>query len=118
MLFGDVEIAQKIIETDDPAEHKRLGRLVRNFSEAIWEQVRFDIMVVGLYEKFRQNPNLAKALLDTCGTSLVEASPFDKIWGIGLAASDPRAQDRSTWLGLNLLGQVLDKVREMLEGSV
>ena len=72
-------------------------------------------MVEGLFEKFNQNPQLKQALLETRGTEMVEASPYDRIWGIGLAASDPRAQEKNTWLGQNLLGKVLDIVRDRLE---
>ena len=114
MLFGDIEIANKILQTDVPFEQKALGRKVRNYNDDIWSQVRFDIMVVGLYEKFSQNPNLKEVLLSTVGTKMVEANPNDRIWGIGLSASDPRAQNEETWLGQNLLGEVLDKVRDML----
>ena len=111
MRFGDTEIAEKIMSTDDPAEQKALGREVRGYNDAVWAAQRYQIMVEGLYEKFNQNPKLKDALLATEGTEMVEASPYDRIWGIGLTAHDNRAQDKSTWLGQNLLGQVLDEVR-------
>jgi ribA/ribD-fused uncharacterized protein len=114
MLFGDWDIADQILATDNPAKHKDLGRLVKNYDDDIWAEVRFDIMVEGLYEKFNQNPELKRALLETRGTELVETNPNDRIWGIGLAASDPRAQLEETWLGQNLLGKVLDEVRGKL----
>ena len=117
MLFGDVEVAKMILETNVPFEQKALGRKVRNFNQQVWDQVKFDIMVVGLYEKFKQNPGIINSLLDTSGTELVEANPNDKIWGVGLSVSDPRILNKEEWLGENLLGKVLDKVREMLEKS-
>lgn len=117
MLFGDAEVGKMILQTDVPFEQKALGRKVRNFNQQVWDQVKFDIMVVGLYEKFKQNPGIIKSLLETTGTELVEANPNDKIWGVGLSVSDPRILNKEEWLGENLLGKVLDKVREMLEKS-
>ena len=114
MMFGDWEVAAQIMNTDDPSKHKQLGRQVKNYDDVAWSAVRFDIMVEGLFEKFSQNPQLKQALLETIGTKMVEANPNDRIWGIGLTASDPRAQNEETWLGQNLLGKVLDAVREKL----
>ena len=114
MLFGDWEVADQILIADNPSKHKQLGRQVKNYDDAVWASVRFDIMVEGLFEKFKQNPQLKQALLETRGTQMVEANPNDRIWGIGLSASDPRAQNEETWLGQNLLGKVLDVVREKL----
>jgi len=68
----------------------------------------------GNYARFSQNPDQRELLFATRGTTLVEASPHDRVWGIGLAADDPRALDRSQWLGLNLLGEALTRVREAL----
>lgn len=114
IVFGDLEIADLILETDNPAEQQKLGRRVKNYNDKIWAAIRYDVMVEGLYCKFSQNDKLKRALFDTAGTTLVEASPYDRIWGIGLGEDDPRAQDESTWLGQNLLGQVLTQVREQL----
>jgi len=114
VVFGDIPTAELIMLTDDPQTQKNLGRQVRNYDDAVWSKVRFGIMVDGLYAKFSQNPKLKEALLVTVGTTMVEASPYDCIWGIGLTASDPRAQNEETWLGQNLMGKVLDKVRDML----
>lgn len=115
LLFGELDIADQILATDNPAKQKDLGRKVKNYDDDKWAAVRFDIMVEGLYEKFNQNPQLKKALLDTEGTELVEASPNDRIWGIGLTENDPRALLEETWLGQNLLGKVLDEVRDRLD---
>jgi ribA/ribD-fused uncharacterized protein len=114
ILFGDTGIASKIMMTDDPRKHKDLGREVKNYSDSKWAQYRFDIMTKGLYEKFSQNEKLKQALLDTGDTIIAEASPTDKIWGIGLTADDPRATDMDAWPGQNLLGKVLMKVRGSL----
>lgn len=114
IMFNDTDTAELILLTDDPQTQKNLGRQVKNYDDAVWAGARFDVMVAGLYAKFSQNPKLKEALLATVGTRMVEASPYDRIWGIGLTASDPRAQNEDTWLGQNLMGKVLDKVRDML----
>jgi ribA/ribD-fused uncharacterized protein len=80
----------------------------------VWVLFREGVVFAGNYARFSQNANQWELLAATRGTSLVEASPHDRVWGIGLAADDPRAQDRSQWLGLNLLGETLTRVREAL----
>lgn len=114
VLFGDEEMAARILEAKTPKEHKALGRKVRGFDGARWERERERIVYEGNQAKFTQNPELLKALLATAGTELVEASPLDRIWGVGLSAEDPRIQDPATWRGLNLLGKVLTRLREDL----
>jgi ribA/ribD-fused uncharacterized protein len=111
-LFGDEEVFAKIMATGDPREQKALGRAVKGFDKEKWEQVAQDIVYKACYAKFTQNPELEKALMATGDTILVEASPRDPIWGIGLAGNDPRALNRSTWKGLNWLGEILTRVRE------
>lgn len=113
-LFNDHETAEKILRTTTPKEQKALGRQVRNFDERLWSEKCDGYVLVGCLEKFRQNPTLAKILLDTGTTELVEASPYDKIWGVGLSANDPRIQDKNQWRGQNRLGKVLMQVRETL----
>jgi len=114
MLFGDREAAEKILTAETPREQQEIGRTVRGFDETVWVLFREGIVFAGNLARFRQNPDQRELLLATRGTTLVEASPHDRIWGIGLAADDPRAQDRSQWLGLNLLGEALTRVREVL----
>lgn len=114
ILFEDAEVAAEILEAASPRQHKALGRKVRNFSDALWKANRETIVADGSRAKFTQNPELRQALLDTAGTQLVEASPFDRIWGIGLAATDKRADDPSQWRGQNLLGKILTRVRDEL----
>jgi hypothetical protein len=119
MLFGDTEIADIILQTPlktslDNKAIKELGRKVSRFTIDIWERHREELIYKGLYEKFRQNDDLKKKLLATGDKLLVEASPYDKIWGIGLSASTPEAWDTDNWKGLNILGKILMRVRENL----
>ena len=114
ILFGDTEIAQQILDTDNPAEQKDLGRKVKNYDDSVWSEKRVDIMVDGLYEKFSQNEKLKAALLDTGFTEIAEASPIDRIWGIGYAEDHPNALDKTKWPGQNLLGIVLMRVRDKI----
>jgi len=114
LLFGDGDVAAQILAADHPRQHKALGRKVKPFDDAIWRREREGIVRAGSRAKFTQNPELRELLLATRGTTLVEASPYDRIWGIGLAATDPRAQDPATWRGQNLLGKILTELREEL----
>ena len=114
LVFNDHEVAKKILQTTTPKEQKALGRTVKNFDARQWGQFSEGVVYTGSYAKFTQNPELLEHLLATEGTTLVEASPLDKIWGIGLGADNPKAQDRSQWRGLNLLGEILTRVREAL----
>lgn len=113
-LFGDMEVAARILEASGPRRHKALGRQVRGFQQELWERARERIVYEGNHAKFTQNPPLLAALEATVGTRLVEASPTDRIWGVGLTEDDPRILTPSTWCGLNLLGQVLTRLREDL----
>jgi ribA/ribD-fused uncharacterized protein len=114
LLFGDAASAAAILAADHPRQHKALGRKVKGFDDAVWKRERIAIVRAGNHAKFTQNAELRELLLATAPTTLVEASPYDKIWGIGLAAGDPRAQDRARWRGQNLLGQILTELREEL----
>ena len=114
VLFGDAEALKKILATQDPRQHKALGRQVRGFVGAVWERERFGIVVAGNRAKFGQDEELKQTLLATGDKVLVEASPYDRIWGIGLRADDPRVHDPERWRGQNLLGQALMQVREEL----
>lgn len=114
VLFGDAEVATQIIATAHPKQQKALGRKVKNFDDKVWKREREAIVLAGSRLKYTQNPELKELLLATAGTELVEASPYDRIWGIGLSAKDPRAQDPATWKGQNLLGKILTKLREEL----
>ncbi|SHO57539.1 NADAR family protein [Vibrio quintilis] len=114
MLFGCPEIGQQILASAHPNEAKQLGRKVTGFDEAIWNEKRFEIVVSANRLKFSQNPELKAFLLGTGKRILVEASPVDKIWGIGLAADHELAPIPAKWKGLNLLGYALMVVRDEL----
>ena len=113
-LFGDVEMVVRIMADPEPAKHQRLGRLVKGFVQEVWDDKARGIVYLGNWAKFSQNPDLGALLKATVGTTLVEASRSDCIWGIGLGVEDPEAQDRRNWRGTNWLGQVLTDVREDL----
>jgi ribA/ribD-fused uncharacterized protein len=114
MLFGDTEVAAQILAAGHPHRAKALGRQVRDFDQPTWEQHRFDIVVAGSVAKFGQHDDLRAFLLATGERVLVEASPTDRVWGIGLATGDERAADPKTWRGLNLLGFALMQARTTL----
>jgi ribA/ribD-fused uncharacterized protein len=90
-----IKLLKKILETDDPKAVRKLGRLVKGFDECVWKNNREEIVIMGNLLKFRQNPKLLKKLLTTTGT-LVEASPYDRVWGIGLGASNPKSRNKNT----------------------
>jgi len=111
MLFLDRNSAVKILYTKSPREQKQIGRLVQNFDERVWRKFRTSIVYRGNEKKFTQNETILSTLEATKGTTLVEASPYDKIWGVGLSQKDRRIRHRSTWKGLNLLGEILTALR-------
>jgi ribA/ribD-fused uncharacterized protein len=113
-LFADEEMALKIQKSKTPIQQKTLGRKVRHFDEKIWESNCKRIVYDGNYAKFAQNEELKRILIGTKGTTLVEASPMDRIWGVGLAEEDPRIKDKKSWRGKNWLGEILTQVRENL----
>jgi len=113
-LFQDTATLDKIMKEEDPKIQKKLGRKVSNFDSDTWDSHREGIVFRGCLAKFSQNKALKQALLATGTRTLVEASPYDKIWGVGLKASDTRIQDPGKWKGLNLLGKCLEKVRSTL----
>ncbi|ABX38389.1 conserved hypothetical protein [Delftia acidovorans SPH-1] len=116
-LFGDEAAHAAIVRCRTPGEAKKLGRGIQGFDEAAWVAARMDIVVRANEAKFSQNPALARYLLNTGDRVLVEASPVDAIWGIGLAADDVRATDPARWQGLNLLGFALMQVRARLRST-
>lgn len=118
--FGDEEIASRILfEGADPRQAKALGRQVRNYDDKVWNEKRYEIMLEANILKYSQNGDLLKKLLDEKfeGKHFVEASPYDRIWGIGCKEKDA-LDDQSNWDGLNLLGEVLDETREKLLQSL
>jgi len=118
LLFQDQDTFKKIMSTTNPKEQKALGRSVKNFNSLIWNTYSTMVVYDGNIYKFSQNEKHRQALLDTGDTILVEASPYDSIWGISLGADDPRAQDMSQWKGENRLGFILTKVREVIKDEM
>jgi ribA/ribD-fused uncharacterized protein len=114
ILFNDQSIAKQILATSSPRKCKELGRQIAGFNNDVWKLKARDIVYNGNILKFTQNSDLRQQLLNTANTLLVEASPDDCLWGIGLAEDDPRALDQSQWRGLNWLGETLTKVRESI----
>ena len=117
LLFNDSDVATQILAATTPIEVKALGRQVKNFDDEIWKENRYRIVKEGNILKFTQHSDLKEKLLATKGKMLVEASPRDRIWGIGYGAKNALA-NKERW-GLNLLGLVLVEVRdEMLNEQV
>lgn len=114
LLFNDIEIYNQIIITSKPGKVKVLGRQVKNFNQQFWEDNRFDIVVSGNFHKFSQNIDLGNFLKNTHDRIIVEASPVDRIWGIGLAQNHVNSEAPYFWKGLNLLGYALMNVRDIL----
>ncbi len=120
-LFEDADSAVAIMGSFKPYDQKAIGRKIKNFDKAKWERIEengkpfcWNVVYKGNYAKFTQNPGLREYLFSTIGTLIVEASPTDKIWGIGLGEDDPKALDRSQWQGTNWLGEVVTQVRDDL----
>jgi ribA/ribD-fused uncharacterized protein len=119
LMFGDFDMAKAIMETNNPREQKAFGRQVKGFERERWETYCREIVYDANVAKFTQNEDMKQELMFTVGRTLVESSPLDCIWGIGLAADDPLAQDRATWKGTNWLGEAIERVREdMISGKI
>lgn len=116
-LFGDKAVLEKILNCNSPKEAKSLGRKVKNFDEKIWTENSERIVINGNYLKFKQNKELWEYLNGTCDKILVEASPYDKIWGVGMKNGDTGIENPGNWKGLNLLGYALMEVRDKLRNE-
>lgn len=114
-LFGDEEIRQQILDSKDPKTQKMLGRAVRGFDEDKWNEAAKEIVFQGNMAKFSQNEDLKEKLIATKNKILVETSPYDKVWGVGLRQTDPKATNPRLWKGKNWLGEVLTRVRESIK---
>lgn len=115
--FNDIETLDKIMNTKEPRAMKGYGRLVKNYDDETWAKMRYQVVVEGNIAKFSQNAPLKKILMDTGERTIVEASPHDTIWGIGLGDWDDNILDTSKWRGQNLLGKALMEVREKLRAD-
>lgn len=116
-LFGDAEALAAILAAPSPADAKSLGRAVRGYDDRAWATARLEAVVRGNVAKFGQDEALRAFLDATEDRVLVEASPRDRIWGIGMGASNPAARDPRTWRGQNLLGFALMEARERLRAT-
>ncbi|PPJ50641.1 hypothetical protein CBER1_05248 [Cercospora berteroae] len=116
ILFNDLDIASQLLETDSPRQQKSLGAKVKNFNDKVWNKEKSNIVENGNWLKFTQNEELKTWLLSTGESELVEASPYDRIWGIGFTAGDAVKVERSLW-GENLLGEALMRVRDRLRAG-
>ena len=117
-LFGDNLISALILNTYEPSEVKKLGKQVQNFDIIKWNEKKFDIVVQGNWYKFHNYKDLKRKLLATGDSILVEASPTDRIWGIGRPMGYSQLHDVDSWRGENLLGFALMKVREKVKNEL
>lgn len=115
LAFGDEDTAEKIITSYDPRKQKSLGRQVKNFVPAQWDAISRDVMFRAHMAKYERYTHLRDRLLATGATTLVEASPYDKLWGIGLDQNDPRALNSEEWLGKNWLGYILTDIKRIFQ---
>ncbi|MCK5918070.1 MAG: NADAR family protein [Cocleimonas sp.] len=113
-LFDDMESVAKIFAVNSPAEAKKLGRKVKNFDAKRWSRYSIDAVIAGNIAKFGQNPELKAFLINTADAVLVEASPRDRIWGIGMGVNNENAYQPANWRGRNLLGFALMQARKEL----
>jgi ribA/ribD-fused uncharacterized protein len=113
-LFGDSANLEKILAAEGPDAAKKLGRRVTPFDERVWAAHRSELVVHGNVAKFDQNRALGEFLASTETRMLVEASPRDRVWGIGLGRTNPDARDPTKWRGENLLGFALVEARARL----
>ena len=114
LLFEDEEVANAIMRTQNPKEQKALGRKVRGFNKEKWEEVCREYVYEANYAKFTQNPKLLEELMSYGNREIVEASPYDKIWGIGLHETSPDIEDKSKWQGTNWLGEAIMRTKEQI----
>lgn len=117
MLFGDTHVLKKIMESPDPKEIKSLGRQIKGYKDEQWKLARFDAVEQGNIFKFSQNEKLKDYLISTGDKHIVEASPYDNIWGIGLDQKSAVRTDPSQWPGLNLLGIALMNTRNHIKNE-
>lgn len=113
--FGDLDQAGKILKEKSPSKVKEMGRRVKHFDEKQWDVEKYDIVRQGNIYKFSQNPELKKAILATKNKYIIEASPYDKVWGVGLGAKNKNIYDTDKWKGQNLLGKAIMSTRAYIQ---
>ncbi len=118
LLFGDNDVFELIMKANNPNEYKSLGRKIRNFDDKLWNENKTDIVIKGNTAKFSQNKALKNFLLSTGSKVLVEASPYDTVWGIGMSANSQGITDVHCWNGQNLLGFCLMEVRDIISEDI
>lgn len=114
-VFADEEIMAEVMTLTDAQEIKKLGRKVKNYDDHVWNGIRQIVVFRGVMEKFRQNDDLKKMLIETGDAILVEAAADDRVWGVGLSMTDPDRLDKDKWQGTNYLGYILMEVRRLLK---
>jgi ribA/ribD-fused uncharacterized protein len=117
-LFGDINMMEKILKEKKPFNCKKLGKLVKNFDKKIWEENCVDLVTMGCYYKFSQDKEFKKFLLSTGDRLLVEASPYDFIWGIGMGELKAKNLPPEKWPGKNYLGICLMNARKMIRDEI
>lgn len=118
LLMNDFETAEVIMQEKNPANHQKLGRQIKNFNQEAWDRFKYNIVLDGNRARFSQSQKCRELLLATGDKLLVEASPYDKVWGIAMSVDDPDILDEAKWRGENLLGKVLTQVREELKADI
>ena len=114
-LFDDIASEVDIMRNSDPSKQKKIGRKVKNFDKNKWEEIARDVVYKANYAKFTQNKDCYDELMRSGDKIIVEASPYDCIWGVGLRASDPKILDEKNWRGTNWLGEAIMRVRDRIE---
>lgn len=114
-IFCDDKNYDLIMNSSNPRDQKKYGRKINNFDLEEWKKHNYKIIVDANYAKFSQNEDLKKELLNTGNNIICEASPYDKIYGIGIKKSDPDVHDQSKWKGTNLLGKAIMDAREKIK---
>ena len=119
LTFKDINTAEKILATNDPNQCRKLGRQVKGYKDSEWEKIRYDVFYTLNWAKYTQDKELQKKLLDPQfdGKTFVEASPIDKIWGIGYAEDNPNIEYAQIYWGKNYLGRILTNIRNRLKAA-
>lgn len=116
-LFGDLAASERVLASPSPWSQKQIGRSIRGYDEAVWEDDRMPMMIEIVFQKAIQDDSTRAHLMATGTAVIVEASPHDPVWGIGLSENDPASLDPSLWKGRNLLGRAWMAAREHIRAG-